>query len=105
MMEDIHKRNASLIFQKAEEDVTEYERERAKIAAHIHQYNYGPVEPISKILDLHVRALACHCECLGMNAENSMAVCGNYTPPYNDADYDSVMQKWGLMNEKGEPII
>jgi len=60
---------------------------------------------IEKILNLHVRALACHCECLGMNAENAIAVCGNYTPPYNDADYYSVMQKWGLMNEKGEPTI
>jgi len=58
-----------------------------------------------QMLGLHARALACHCECLGMNAENSMAVCGNYPPPYNDAAYYSVMQKWGLINEKGEPTI
>lgn len=54
---------------------------------------------------IHSKALACHCECLGMNAENSIAVCNNYTPPYRDADYFSTTQKWGLTNEKGEPII
>ena len=27
----------------------------------------------SQLLELHARALACHCECLGMNAENSAA--------------------------------
>jgi len=56
--------------------------------------------------EIHARALACHCECLGMNAENSFAVSiGAATIPYNDSHYRSVMQKWGLMNEKGEPII
>lgn len=63
------------------------------------------MESHTEMLKLHYRALACHCECLGMNAENAMAVCGNYTPPYNDAAYFSVMQKWGLTNEKGESII
>ena len=62
-------------------------------------------EGIEKVLILHTRAMACHCECLGMNAENAMAVCGNYTPPYNDAHYFQVMEKWGIMNEKGEPIV
>lgn len=60
---------------------------------------------IETIRTFHSRALACHCECLGMNAENALAVCGNYTPPYNDAAYYQVMAKWGLMNEKGEPLI
>lgn len=57
------------------------------------------------LIDLHARAIACHCECLGMNAENAMAVCCNYTPPYNDAAYFSVMKKWGLMTEEGKPNI
>uniref|UniRef100_A0A6M3L8T2 Uncharacterized protein n=1 Tax=viral metagenome TaxID=1070528 RepID=A0A6M3L8T2_9ZZZZ len=57
------------------------------------------------MLSIHSRALACHCECLGMNAENSWAVCANTTPPYNVGHYGEVMQKWGLINEKGEPII
>jgi len=54
---------------------------------------------------IHSKALACHCECLGMNAENAMAVCGNLAPPYDDAAYFRVMQKWGLLNDKGEPQI
>ena len=59
----------------------------------------------ARLLELHARALAAHCECLGMNAENSWAVCANTTPPYNDAHYIECMQKWGLINEKGKPII
>jgi len=54
---------------------------------------------------IHARALACHCECLGMNAENALAVCGDYVPPYTDKDYFKVMEKWGLSDEKGNPII
>lgn len=52
---------------------------------------------------LHTRALACHCECLGMNAENSRAVCEDSVPPYADADYFGVMQKWGLLDGNGQP--
>jgi len=62
-------------------------------------------DPFLNMLRLHTVAIACNCECLGMNAENAIAVCGNCTPPYGEDAYDSVMQKWGLMNEKGEPII
>jgi len=58
-----------------------------------------------KMLNLHARALACHCECLGMNAENSWAVCCNTTPPYNQSHYMEVLAKYGLVNEKGEPTI
>lgn len=54
---------------------------------------------------IHSRALACHCECLGMNAENSYRVCRDKAPAYGDEHYDRVLQKWGLMNEKGEPLI
>ena len=57
------------------------------------------------MMHLHTRALACHCECLGMNAENSWAVCANTSPPYSVGHYVEVMQKWGLVNEKGEVII
>ena len=57
------------------------------------------------IMNLHARALACHCECLGMNAENSLAVCQGKTPPYNVEAYHVVIQKWGLANEKGESMI
>ena len=59
----------------------------------------------NKLLEIHSRAIACHCECLGMNAENSIAACNSGLPPYRDGDYFSTTQKWGLTNEKGEPII
>jgi len=59
----------------------------------------------SQLLEIHSRALAAHCECLGMNAENCSAASLNYKPPYNDDHYLTVMKKWGLINEKGEVII
>ena len=57
------------------------------------------------LLAIHIKALACHCECLGMNAENSSAICQDRNPPFDSISYDTVMQKWGLTNEKGEPTI
>jgi hypothetical protein len=57
------------------------------------------------IYDMSARATACHCECLGMNAENSMAACNGQTPPYSDQAYHEVMQKWGLIDKNGEPLI
>jgi len=54
---------------------------------------------------IHSKALACHCECLAMNAENCYAACRSSRPPYRDAEYYAVMQKWGLINEEGEPLI
>ena len=41
-MTDIHKQNASKIFRKPYEEVTDYERDAAKAA--IHYFNYGPSE-------------------------------------------------------------
>lgn len=57
------------------------------------------------MLSVHTKALACHCECLGMNAENSMAVCENRDVPYNDESYSEVMRKWELIDKQGKPII
>jgi hypothetical protein len=54
---------------------------------------------------LHIHALACHSECLGMNAENSFAVCLGIHPPYGDVSYLATMKKWKLINDKGEPIV
>lgn len=63
------------------------------------------IESIEKLINLNARALACHCECLGMNAENAISVCDDRRPPYSDDNYLLVMKKWGLVNEKGESII
>jgi len=56
------------------------------------------------INDISSRAMGCHCECLGMNAENSIAACSGKAPPYSD-DYLKIMQKWGLLDEKGNVLI
>ena len=58
-----------------------------------------------QLLELHARALACHCECLGMNAENCRAAMLNQPTPYSDDSYLSCMNKWGLINEKGDCLI
>lgn len=58
-----------------------------------------------EMMKLHYRVLACHCECLGMNAENSWAVCVNQSISYSQAHYFEAMQKWSLINEKGEPTL
>ena len=55
--------------------------------------------------DIHARAMACHCECLGMNAENAIAACNGTAPPYTNIDYLACMHKWEVVNEKGHPII
>lgn len=57
------------------------------------------------MLGLHIKALSCHCECLGMNAENCLAACNDAAPPYNDTQYYEVMQKWGLIDKDGKPAI
>ena len=56
---------------------------------------------------IHSRALAAHCECLGMTARNDYLLSLNeeYVLPYQNEDFIKVMQKWGLINEKGEPLI
>lgn len=57
------------------------------------------------IIKVHCRALACHCECLGMNAENCQAMCADTKVPFGDSAYNLTLQKWGLINEEGKPII
>lgn len=51
------------------------------------------------------RSIACHCECMGMQSDNAHAVGLDQTPPYSSMQFQSVLQKWGLVNEKGEPTI
>lgn len=62
-------------------------------------------ESFVKVFDLHIRALSCHCECLGMNAQNCYAVNLGKEPPYRDIDYIETMKKWDLVNDEGKPII
>jgi hypothetical protein len=68
-------------------------------------YGQGKIYTSNAMVLIHARALAAHCECLGMNAENSYAVCLNERPPHTELHYHQVLYKWGLVNEKGEPLI
>lgn len=58
-----------------------------------------------QMLFLHARALSAHCECLGMNAENMWAAIANANPVYRSEHYYQMMSKWGLSDEKRNPII
>jgi len=58
-----------------------------------------------QLMTLHSRALACHCECLGMNAENCQRASLGQAIAYSDDSYLACMNKWGLITEKGEPLI
>jgi hypothetical protein len=58
-----------------------------------------------KIHDLHSRAIACHCECMGMNAENCIAASINQSPLYGYGDYSGVLTKWGLVDDDNKSII
>jgi len=62
-------------------------------------------EAHGELMKTHTKALACHCECLGMDAENSLAICQDRSIPYADRNYFQIMYKWGLTDEKGESII
>lgn len=57
------------------------------------------------IIDAHTRAMAAHCECLGMNAENMWAAILNESPRYTEKDYQLLMVKWGLITEEGKPNV
>jgi len=58
-----------------------------------------------KLMEIHARALACHCECLGMNAENSLAIYLGKTVPHSEDCYLITMQKWKLIDKEGKPTI
>ena len=55
------------------------------------------------MLDIHSRALACHCECLAMNAENCTAATIGNGIPYDQHHYFSVMKKWNLVDDELKP--
>ena len=59
----------------------------------------------SSFLNTHSKALAAHCECLAMNAENMWAAIANESPKYLEKDYTKLMTKWGLIDEAGKPLI
>jgi len=58
-----------------------------------------------KIHDMHSRAIACHCECMGMEVENSFAMVEGKRPLYRNKEFSKVLIKWGLVDESNKPII
>ena len=56
-------------------------------------------------MHLHIKALACSCECLGMAAENEMCSMNGQSFTYMDRDFRLVMEKWGLQDKEGKPTI
>jgi|LGVF01.2.fsa_nt_gb hypothetical protein len=54
-----------------------------------------------EIFDLQTRVNACHCECMGMYCENIHSD----KAQYNMKDFDFVMQKWGVIDDRCNPLI
>lgn len=67
--------------------------------------NEEQIKALAEIADLNARAMTAHCECLGLNAENAISVNLAISPPYGQRAYQEVLQKYGLLNQKGEVII
>jgi len=57
------------------------------------------------MLEIHARALCAHCECLALNAANMYSVIHDDHPPYHQGHYQEILEKWNLINEKGEPTF
>ncbi len=111
-MEDIHTLNAATIFRKDVNKVTAEERDVAKNAFYVFSYvgansttELEKMEAMGILINLHARAIGCLCECLGLNAENFAAVCSNSGTIHDSRIFQEVMQKWNLINEKGEPTL
>ena len=59
------------------------------------------IQTLELLINSHSITMACHCECLAMNAENMWAAIANDNPVYRSQDYFKVMQKWGIMDSHG----
>jgi hypothetical protein len=69
------------------------------------QYFHTIVQEHNATMDRHARVMACHCECLAMNAENMWAAIANKSPVYLEGDYWLRMLKWEIIDENNNPII
>lgn len=57
------------------------------------------------MMKLHYKAMGCHCEVMGMMSENMLSACEGSQPLYGVLHFREVLTRWGITNEKGEPII
>jgi len=60
---------------------------------------------ILAMYQIHARALACHCECLAMNAENCNRATLGQSIAYDADAYIIVMRKWGMIDENNQPSV
>lgn len=63
------------------------------------------LETHKDMMKLHYKALGCHCEVMGMMSENMLSACVGQAPLYSNLHFKEVLQKWEMVNDKGEPII
>ena len=57
------------------------------------------------MMKLHFKAIGCHCETMGMMSENMLSACEGIKPMFGILHFREVMRRWGMINEKGEPMI
>jgi hypothetical protein len=57
------------------------------------------------MMKLHYKAVACHCEVMGMMSENMLSACTGVQPLFGHLHFKEVMFRWGMIDDKGNPII
>jgi len=58
-----------------------------------------------EMMKLHYMAMGCHCEVMGMMSENMLCAVTGQPPMFDMLHFRECLRRWGLANEKGEPII
>ena len=59
----------------------------------------------TRALKMHTDALLCNCECMGMNAMNCIAAVLNTMPPYSDADFAKLINKYSFQIKSIKEVI
>lgn len=57
------------------------------------------------MMKLHYKAMGCHCEVMGMMSENMLSACVGQQPLFGTLHFREVMFRWGMIDQKGNPII
>jgi len=57
------------------------------------------------LMKLHYKAMACHCEVMGMMSENMLSACEGSKPIFGILHFREAMQRWDLIDEKGNSVI
>ena len=71
-------------------------------------FGYHTIEVLkqhSRMLRLHYNVIGCHCECLGMASENILSEVTGQDPVFSYKSFAEAMEKWGLIDKKGKPIL